>query len=268
MTARVASRGAIWPGYLTGDAWSQSIPRDYYFDAPWRLVDGLPEIWLEAPLTGRETDLWLGPNQGLYIRRIPLRFRYNELLKGFGMKRCVECGILGLLEDFRMSGYGNQCLWCHRAYAKRYKESSDYQSKQVGYRSLPNVRERQSLKSSYRSFKDRARKYGAGDPDYTVADLRELKHRITSCFYCGRRLALRDRTFDHIWPLARGGQNVLANICIACWHCNRTKSARTPPSFAKDLGPSAVRRLAGAYRKRAIPGQSQLWGDIGPSRED
>ena len=31
-------------------------------------------------------------------------------------------------------------------------------------------------------------------------------------------------TIDHIIPLSQGGTNTLANLCLACFHCNRRKS--------------------------------------------
>jgi 5-methylcytosine-specific restriction endonuclease McrA len=34
-------------------------------------------------------------------------------------------------------------------------------------------------------------------------------------------------TVDHIVPLARGGSNRLDNLALACFHCNRRKSAHT-----------------------------------------
>lgn len=32
-------------------------------------------------------------------------------------------------------------------------------------------------------------------------------------------------TVDHILPLSQGGTNALENLCLACFHCNRQKSA-------------------------------------------
>ncbi|MEB3336911.1 MAG: HNH endonuclease signature motif containing protein, partial [Leptolyngbyaceae bacterium] len=34
-------------------------------------------------------------------------------------------------------------------------------------------------------------------------------------------------TVDHLIPLSQNGQNTLENLALACFHCNRRKSAKT-----------------------------------------
>lgn len=58
------------------------------------------------------------------------------------------------------------------------------------------------------------------------------------CFYCGIALPTgpgparasdqrpTDLTIDHIVPLCLGGGNNLANLCLCCRQCNRSKGAR------------------------------------------
>jgi 5-methylcytosine-specific restriction endonuclease McrA len=45
------------------------------------------------------------------------------------------------------------------------------------------------------------------------------------CRYCGTTTG----TFviDHIYPLSRGGGNVLENLALACEPCNLSKGAKT-----------------------------------------
>lgn len=44
-----------------------------------------------------------------------------------------------------------------------------------------------------------------------------------ACYLCGKLLVGRDRTFDHVVPLARGGTHTEDNIRLACRSCNGRK---------------------------------------------
>jgi 5-methylcytosine-specific restriction endonuclease McrA len=48
------------------------------------------------------------------------------------------------------------------------------------------------------------------------------------CQYCGRKLALRELTYDHVVPRAQGGKTTWENIAMACYPCNGRKGHRRP----------------------------------------
>lgn len=48
------------------------------------------------------------------------------------------------------------------------------------------------------------------------------------CQYCGRRFHLREVTYDHVLPRARGGMASWENIVTSCRSCNLRKGGRTP----------------------------------------
>lgn len=61
----------------------------------------------------------------------------------------------------------------------------------------------------------------------------ELQRQIRShfsdcCAYCRTAESLTVSTFEfeHIVPLARGGETVFENLCLACPSCNRYKAVR------------------------------------------
>jgi 5-methylcytosine-specific restriction endonuclease McrA len=58
------------------------------------------------------------------------------------------------------------------------------------------------------------------------------------CQYCGRRFPPFELTFDHVLPVAAGGQKAWENIVTCCIPCNRRKGDRTP----EDAGLRLVRR--------------------------
>ena len=48
------------------------------------------------------------------------------------------------------------------------------------------------------------------------------------CQYCGEKSSPSQLTFDHVLPVARGGQKGWDNIVTCCIPCNRKKGDRTP----------------------------------------
>lgn len=49
-----------------------------------------------------------------------------------------------------------------------------------------------------------------------------------TCQYCSRRLKTEQLTYDHIVPVARGGEKTWENIVTCCVSCNHRKGNRTP----------------------------------------
>jgi hypothetical protein len=57
------------------------------------------------------------------------------------------------------------------------------------------------------------------------------------CRYCRHRAAQgKPLHVDHIWPVARGGTNRLANLQALCPPCNLRKGAKAPPAHLVPKG--------------------------------
>ncbi len=69
-----------------------------------------------------------------------------------------------------------------------------------------------------------------------------------ACQYCGKRLALRDATIDHITPRSRGGKNHWTNCVASCKGCNRWKNDRTPDEAGMALA-----------RRPGMPNVTHFW---------
>ena len=56
------------------------------------------------------------------------------------------------------------------------------------------------------------------------------KNRIAEgrCHYCGREVAPRELTLDHVVPLVRGGRSTRGNCVPACKECNSRKQHLLP----------------------------------------
>lgn len=51
------------------------------------------------------------------------------------------------------------------------------------------------------------------------------------CFYCGKVLKARNRTKDHVVPIARGGSRLSHNVVTCCFACNQLKGILTGEEF-------------------------------------
>ena len=70
-----------------------------------------------------------------------------------------------------------------------------------------------------------------------------------TCQYCNESLPTAELTFDHVVPVARGGQKGWDNIVTCCIPCNRRKGDRTP----EEVGFRLLRR---PRRPPALPSLS------------
>jgi 5-methylcytosine-specific restriction endonuclease McrA len=66
------------------------------------------------------------------------------------------------------------------------------------------------------------------------------------CQYCGQAFPSTELTFDHVLPVARGGNKEWGNIVTCCIPCNRRKGDRTP----EEAGLRLIRR---PHRPSGLP---------------
>lgn len=84
-----------------------------------------------------------------------------------------------------------------------------------------------------------------------------------SCQYCGNRFPSEDLTFDHVIPVARGGQKKWDNIVTACFRCNHRKGGRTPLQAGMELirEPTEPRWLPAYHITFRIKSPPDSWRD-------
>ena len=85
-----------------------------------------------------------------------------------------------------------------------------------------------------------------------------------TCQYCCLRLPPSQLTFDHVLPVARGGQKGWDNIVTCCIPCNRRKGDRTPEEAGMPLSrrprrPSALPHLQAGFLGPRAP---ESWRDF------
>jgi len=48
------------------------------------------------------------------------------------------------------------------------------------------------------------------------------------CHYCGKTVASKELTMDHVIPVSRGGRSIKSNVVPCCAACNKSKKSLTP----------------------------------------
>jgi hypothetical protein len=72
-----------------------------------------------------------------------------------------------------------------------------------------------------------------------------------ACVYCGRRGGRLRLTIDHVFPVALGGTNDVANLVTACRSCNLAKGARRLDDAGLRRFADERRAWAGRTRRRS-----------------
>ncbi len=63
----------------------------------------------------------------------------------------------------------------------------------------------------------------------------QQKTAAGTCYYCGRKVAHRDLTMDHLVPLTRGGRSTKDNLVPCCKDCNNKKKSLLPIEWEEYL---------------------------------
>jgi len=82
----------------------------------------------------------------------------------------------------------------------------------------------------------RARRLNATiSPEKISAWMTRVKSKeFARCYYCRERFRTTKIHFDHIVPLAKGGQHSLGNICVSCASCNLRKGTNLVSSWTRN----------------------------------
>ena len=64
-------------------------------------------------------------------------------------------------------------------------------------------------------------------PESTRQQVRQRANQLCEYCHASEQWQYVLFTVDHIIPLAQNGQDTLDNLALACFHCNRRKSAKT-----------------------------------------
>ena len=185
------------------------------------------------------------------------------------MKRCTKCQAEKPLADFvrdkrQAGGFGSWCKACayeyRRAWAKRNPEAvraskQRWNRKSGDYFKAYNAEHRERITELDRAWKAanpakvrsaKKRHYEANRLQWRGYNaIRRARTRGPSvdyeailerdgylCHLCGGLVAPADVEFDHVVPLARGGEHTAENIRVTHGVCNRVKGCRSPRTWS------------------------------------
>ncbi len=142
----------------------------------------------------------------------------------------------------RLEADPNHLKEIQRRYANKHREE---RRKRERARRLENPQKQRDAHKRWRSKNgwrlnlNRA-KYRALKVSATVnlCGIREFVRAIKSkasalCYYCARRVPIREIHFDHIIPLSKGGAHSVENLCVSCVSCNCSKHDKSLSEWAK-----------------------------------
>jgi len=87
---------------------------------------------------------------------------------------------------------------------------------------IDNPDKEKILKQQYYGRR-KAWKFGNGFEKFSLKEI--LKRDGYKCHICGRRVAKKNLSFDHLIPLSRGGSHTKANVAVAHLICNVKRGA-------------------------------------------
>ncbi len=145
----------------------------------------------------------------------------------------------------------SQCRPCHRLNGAKYREqhpeesraaSRQYYVKNPTYRSEYRHKNRAQMQGYCRTYskrhpgkiaaksRNRRARVRQSSGSHTAEDIQiQYQAQAGRCWWCGKKL--KRYHVDHRVPIAKGGTNDPANLCLACPSCNARKSDKLPGEF-------------------------------------
>jgi len=127
--------------------------------------------------------------------------------------------------------YRAECKYCvnkrHSKYSSSHKiqKNREWKEKVANMGTLPywNIfasKQNERCRRMYNSF-----------DELTGQELMDLFNKNPCCNYCGKILSNKDFSPDHIIPLSKNGRNLISNIAVSCWSCNKFKLDASKEDF-------------------------------------
>lgn len=132
-------------------------------------------------------------------RRARSLAQFRRLLRKLLKQRCIDSGQLVDTIEYRAA----------------YRANPVFRAKEIARRWARKERDRCIL----------------SDGSLTPIVIQQLFAVASVCPYCAGLLDPREKTLDHILPLARGGAHSLTNVVVCCRSCNSKKQDRTPSEW-------------------------------------
>ena len=112
------------------------------------------------------------------------------------------------------------------AFRIRYKIDKSFRDKEKVRSKIRKELEGRGDKAKVGVLRRNKRQKLQADNTLTAFRLGKLLKANKSCLYCGKHLKDTQKAFDHMDPIAKGGEHSITNLAISCKPCNNRKAAK------------------------------------------
>lgn len=151
-------------------------------------------------------------------------------------KECLKCRRILSMDDYPKNPRGRlkRGSYCHDCWRKYLTQDRFREKHKLAMRKWRD-QHREYWRSRHRLHQFKRRMQQEVSDDGTVTkEFVELLYSEIKCHYCEQEIAYKQRTIDHVIPLARGGIHSASNLVMACLSCNCAKQDRTKEEFLLD----------------------------------
>ena len=136
------------------------------------------------------------------------------------------------------------------AYRIRYKIDKSFRDKEKVRTKIRKELEGRGDKAKDGVLRRNKRQKLQGDNTLTALRLGNLLKANKSCLYCGKHLKDTHKAFDHMDPLAKGGEHSITNLAISCKPCNIRKAAKDFLYWLQEIKPEHAERALNYYESQ------------------
>ena len=146
--------------------------------------------------------------------------------------------------------WANPRLSCAEAARIRYKIDKSFRDKEKVRSKIRKELEGRGDKAKDDVLRRNKRQKLQADNTLTALRLNKLLKANKSCLYCGKHLKDTDKAFDHMDPLAKGGEHSITNLVISCKPCNNRKAAKDFFYWLQEIKPEHAERALNYYESQ------------------
>lgn len=199
--------------------------------------------------------------------RILCDFAYREL----GPKEKIDTDIVSVLKkeirrrlkdpttpDIQVAAYyaaegrpwANPRISEAEAWRLQYKMDKEFQNKEKVRSKIRKELEGRADKGNPAVARRNKRQKLQADNTLTRSRLGKMLKDNRSCLYCGKRLNDTQKAFDHMDPIAKGGEHSITNIAVSCKRCNNRKAAKDFFYWLQEIEPEYAENALTYYESQ------------------
>lgn len=125
----------------------------------------------------------------------------------------------------------------YREENKEYFDKIRLEQQEISKQKKREAKKRYNEKYPMRGKQHKMKRRAALKTTVIRVTTKELNELIRSsqniCFWCDKHTDMIH--IDHIYPLAKGGEHTINNLCVSCPDCNMRKGAKDPEVWLEEI---------------------------------